>query len=115
MHTRLNTMGSKILKRSSRRLSTLYKSLPTTKKATALGVDADIPVFMLPHKDLEAIPEDRVINGGFDVRTLEIPQQRRRFSGLVSFSDIDNEQMLFERSAMTAVEFRSFSCASRAE
>lgn len=86
-----------------KRSSAAYKAIPST-------VAAAIPVFMLPHDDdllATAIPEEAEIREGFMVNMALPPHRHRVFTGLVSISDPDLPRAI-ERTATTAVEFRSF-------
>ena len=129
---RTTTISAKIMKRHSRRFATLcYRKLPTStasssvtaaarrsnnkdERSGAASTCARIPVFMLPHKDLATIPEDREIHEGFLVRMSVRPHRpdERRFSGLVSISDLDAPKLLEMSAVTTNVEFRSFSFPS---
>ena len=64
---------------------------------------------MLPHNELSTIPEEAEIQQGFFLHMALPPHRTRVFTGLVSISNPD--QLAIEKSATTAVEFRSFSCA----
>lgn len=93
---------SKLVYQSSSHQRSSYKAIPSS-------VAAAIPVFMLPHdEDLlsTAIPEEAEIREGFMVNMALPPHRHRVFTGLVSISDPDPRAI--ERTATTAVEFRSF-------
>ena len=67
---------------------------------------ARVPVFMLPHNDLSPIPEDgEVFQGSFVRMSLE-PHRERRYLGLMSLSDVDEEAI--ENLATTGLEFRHY-------
>ena len=106
-------MAANLIKQHNRGFKVVYKSGSKSSNATtavpARG-RARIPVFMLPHNRLLAIPEESEIREGFCVRTCEQPHQERRFLGLMSLSYIDERAMA--RSATTAVEFKSFSTST---
>ena len=96
-------------KRHSKKFKVVYKSSSDCEtKALPARIPARIPVFQLPHNDLPTIPEDSEIHQGFFVNMTTQPHQTRIFSGLMSMSNPD--RMAIEKSATTAVEFRSFEC-----
>ena len=81
-------------------------SNPSTDANEKREEPADVPVFMLPHNDLSPIPEDGEVYQGFFVRMSLKPHQQRRYSGLMSLSNLDREAI--EKSATMELEFRSY-------
>ena len=83
-----------------------FKSTVKSSETDSKDEPARVPVFMLPHNKLSPIPEDGEVFQGFYVRMSLKPHQERRFLGLMSLSNIDEEIM--ERSATTELEFRHY-------
>lgn len=92
-------LSPKMLKRQ---IKSAMKSSETDSKEEP----ARVPVFMLPHNKLSPIPEDGEVFQGFCVRMSLKPHQERRFLGLMSLSNLDEEIM--EKSATTELEFRHY-------
>ena len=96
-------------KRHSKKFRTIYQSSSDCAfKPLPARIPAEIPVFQLPHNDLQTIPEEAEIHRGFVVNMTTQPHKTRRYSGLMSMSNID--ETAIEQSATTAVEYRSFEC-----
>jgi hypothetical protein len=95
-------------KQHSKKIKLVYQSSAPAAASFKAIPHAEIPVFMLPHTITEQIPEDAVISEGFMVNLALPPHRHRLYRGLVSIADPPLEEL--ERTATTAVEFRSFSC-----
>jgi hypothetical protein len=96
----------------SKKVRIVYQSPPnSTTIALPARIPAKVPVFMLPqNEDLRTIPEEAEIHQGFNLNMTLQPHQTRVFSGLVSMEDPKKIKTAIERSATTAVEYRSFHC-----
>jgi hypothetical protein len=105
-------LSPKSLKKQLKMAMQSFDSSNATEADLAEEGPAEVPVFMLPRNNLSAIPEDGEIFQGFSVRLSLKPHQDRRYSGLMSLSNLDKEAI--ERSATTELEFRSYCRPARA-
>ena len=69
---------------------------------------AQIPVFMLPHRDLPTVPEEKEFHEVFVLKMALKPHNQRRFLGLMSLYDIEKSNLA--QSAMTNIKFKSYAC-----